>query len=66
MMPNVVGMAQAQAQALLEAEGYSVSCIEYVSLRGIENADTTRVIRQRRLDDHSVELTVSHFKTQVS
>ena len=25
-----------------------------VSLRGIENADTTRVIRQRRLDDHSV------------
>jgi beta-lactam-binding protein with PASTA domain len=66
MMPNVVGLEETQAKAILEAEGFTVNSIEYVSRRGIENADSTRVIRQRELGENSAELTVSHFKTQVS
>ncbi len=66
MMPNVIGLEEAQAKAILEAEGFCVNCIEYVSRRGIENADSTRVIRQREFGDKKAELMVSHFKTQIS
>jgi len=66
MMPFVIGMDVSKAKELLSASGFSVSCLEYVSRRGIEDADTTRVIRQRELGDQCAEITVSHFKTQVS
>lgn len=66
MMPNVIGLELSQAKAILESEGLCVDCIEYVSRRGIENADSTRVIRQRELGEKKAELTVSHFKTQIS
>lgn len=65
MTPTVIGMEEARATALLENEGFCVSRQEYVSKRGIPGADSTRVIRQREIDGHSVEITVSHFKTQV-
>jgi len=64
-MPSVIGIDAAKAKELLSANGFSVSCVEYVSKRGIEDADATRVIRQRELGDHCAEITVSHFKTQV-
>lgn len=65
MTPNVIGWDEAQAAAWLESNGYAVSRITYVSRRGIENADSTRVIRQRNVSESVIEITVSHFKTQV-
>ncbi len=65
MMPNVIGWEEEQAAALLADRGYTVSRVLYVSRRGVEDADTTRVIRQRELDGNVAELTVSHFKTRV-
>ena len=65
MTPNVIGWDEAQAVVCLESSGCAVSRVVYVSRRGIEGADTTRVIRQRALSENVVEITVSHFKTQV-
>lgn len=65
MTPSVIGWEETQATKRLAAEGLRVSRIEYVSKRGVEQADSTRVIRQRERDDGVVELTVSHFKTKV-
>ena len=65
MTPNVIGWDEAQAAACLEGSGCTVSRVVYVSRRGIEDADATRVIRQRDLGGNVVEITVSHFKTQV-
>ena len=65
MTPNVIGWDEAQAVACLESGGCAVSRVVYVSRRGIQDADTTRVIRQRDLGGNVVEITVSHFKTQV-
>ncbi len=65
MMPGVIGWDETQATKHLEDQGFTVGRVEYVSRRGIENADSTRVIRQRDLGGHAVEITVSHFKTQV-
>ncbi len=65
MMPNVIGWDEAQAAAFLEDKGYAVSRVLYVSKRGIEDADSTRVIRQRHISENVVEITVSHFKTRV-
>lgn len=66
MMPNVVGIDAAKAETLLTEQGFRVSVVTYVSRRGIENADSTRVIRVRELGNNHIEITVSHFKTQVS
>ncbi len=65
MTPCVIGWQEAQAAAYLEEKGFTVVRALYVSRRGIADADSTRVIRQRDLGGQSVEITVSHFKTQV-
>jgi hypothetical protein len=65
MMPNVIGWDEAQATAMLTDQGYLVKRALYVSRRGIDGADSTRVIRQRELGEQRIEITVSHFKTQV-
>lgn len=65
MTPSVIGWEETQAAERLAAEGLVVSRVEYVSKRGVDRADSTRVIRQRERDDGVVELTVSHFKTKV-
>ena len=65
MTPNVIGWDEAQAAAFLEEKGFTVSRILYESKRGIAEADSTRVIRQRLRGASVVEITVSHFKTQV-
>lgn len=64
MIPCVIGMDAIAAQAELEASGFSVQRVEYVSRRGIPDADASRVIRQRMIGNNSMEITVSHFKTQ--
>lgn len=65
MIPDVVGHEADAAEKLLESVGFCVSRIEYVSKRGIPDADSTRVIRQRKIGDNSIEITVSHFKTEM-
>ncbi len=65
-MPNVIGLEAAKAEALLNEQGFRVSRVVYVSRRGIEDADSTRVIRVREMGNNHIEMTVSHFKTQVS
>ena len=65
MIKSMIGLHADEAQAQLEAKGFLVRRLEYVSRRGVEGADATRVIRQRMIGDNSVEITVSHFKTQI-
>lgn len=65
MMMCVIGLDADDAQAQLEAQGLLVRREVYVSRRGVEGADATRVIRQRMIGDNSIEITVSHFKTQI-
>jgi hypothetical protein len=65
-MENVVGLDAANAKQLLENAGLEVRIVEYVSKRGIDKADSSRVIRQLDLGEGIVELSVSHFKTQMS
>jgi len=57
----VLGYELERARALLEAEGYSVSCVETRSRKGIEGNEA-RVVRQREANG-AVELTYSIFKT---
>lgn len=65
MIPCVIGLEANVAQKMLADAGYNVHCTSYVSRRGVADADTTRVIRVRSLGDNNIEITVSHFKTQV-
>lgn len=65
MIMCVIGLDADEATVLLEAQGLLVRRLEYVSRRGVEGADATRVIRQRMIGDNGIEITVSHFKTQI-
>lgn len=64
-MPCLIGVKADLAEARLSALGYTVKRVVYLSRRGVPDADSTRVIRARRFGKNSIELTVSHFKTQV-
>ena len=64
-MENVIGIDVVEAKQKLEKNGFEVRIVEYVSKRSIEKADSSRVIRQKDLGDNIVELSVSHFKTQM-
>lgn len=64
MMPCVIGLADTEAKQRLSALGFDVRSIVYQSLRGVKEADSARVIRQRRIGHNSIEITVSYFKTQ--
>ena len=64
-MTEVVGLTLEDAKRRLEGAGLKVRITEYVSKRGVEDADSTRVVRQRMAGDDIVELTVSHFKTRL-
>jgi beta-lactam-binding protein with PASTA domain len=63
---SVIGLDVSEAKLKLEEQGLEVRIVEYVSRRGIENADSTRVIREQMIGDNVIELAVSHFKTQMS
>lgn len=62
---SVLGLEADAAEQILKAQGFCVTIIEYVSKRGIEHADSARVIRQRGIGNNSMEITVSHFKTRM-
>ena len=64
MMPCVIGLSANEAKAQLETLGFVVQCVTYQSRRGVEGAHSVRVIRQRCVGNNSIEITVSHFKTQ--
>ena len=64
MTPCVIGLREEEAQSQLRRLGFEVKRSEYISRRGVDGADTTRVIRQRSVGNNSIEITVSHFKTQ--
>jgi len=65
MTPRVVGLMADDAVRELESRGLNVRCIEYVSRRGVPDADEAKVIRQRPIGNNTIELTISHFKTRV-
>jgi beta-lactam-binding protein with PASTA domain len=64
-MTGVIGLTIEQAEQRLKSLGFAVRINEYVSKRGIEDADSTRVVRQRKMGENEMELTVSHFKTHL-
>lgn len=64
-MTNVLGLEEEEAAELLESDGYKVIRREYVSRRGVENADSSRVIRQRLTDNKNIEIIVSRFRTKI-
>ena len=65
MTPCVIGFEADEAVRILEAAGFLVSRTAYFSRRGVADADSVRVIRQRGLGGRQIEITVSHFKTRV-
>lgn len=65
MTPCVLGFETAAAVNMLEAAGCDVHLVRYVSRRGVDGADSERVIRQRSVGNNSIEITVSRFKTRV-
>lgn len=64
MTPCVIGLREDEAKTVLEKLGFEVKRSEYRSRRGVDGADSTRVIRQRSAGNNSIEITVSEFKTQ--
>ncbi len=51
---------------MLESSGFSITCLEYSSKRGVDGADSSRVIRERMIGNNSIEITISRFKTKVN
>jgi hypothetical protein len=64
MIPCVIGFEPDTAMQMLVASGCDVQIVRYASRRGVEGADSERVIRQRCLGNNSIEITVSRFKTR--
>jgi hypothetical protein len=64
-MTCVLGLEEETAAKILEAEGKSVIRREYLSKRGVEEPDSSRVIRQRLMDNNEIEITVSRFRTKI-
>ncbi len=66
-MTNVLGLPLDIAVARLEEEGYSVETAEVRSLKGVEDGDAQRVIRQAADKDreNTVRLVWARFRTAV-
>lgn len=64
MTPCVIGLEADDARRLLTALGLEVNCVVYQSRRGVDGADSSRVIRQRSVGNNKIEITVSDFRTQ--
>jgi hypothetical protein len=61
---SVVGLPLERAEALLSAEGISVSFEEARSKKGVHGATDARVIRQQMADDTHATLVYSVFRTE--
>lgn len=55
----VLGLTKEEARKRLRAADALVTFIDYTSKKGVPNADSIRVIRQRTRDDGCIELVVS-------
>jgi hypothetical protein len=64
MTPCVIGLDADDARRILTAFGLEVCSVVYRSRRGVDGADSTRVIRQRSVGHNKIEITVSEFRTQ--
>jgi hypothetical protein len=61
---SVVGLPLERAEALLSAEGISVSFEEARSKKGVQGGTEARVIRQQMTDDKHATLVFSVFRTE--
>lgn len=64
-MTSTIGFEEEDAKRVLESQGFKVTRIEYCSKKGVDGADSIRVIRQRPVSDNCIEITVSRFKTKI-
>jgi hypothetical protein len=64
-LTSVLGFELEHAVRLLENGGFTVSCVEYSSKKGVKGNEK-RVIRQRVAEKGNVELVYSIFKTDVN
>jgi hypothetical protein len=62
---KVLGLEAAEAENRLRSQGLNVIRSEYTSRRGVEGADSERVIRARAVGNNSIEIIVSRFKTKL-
>lgn len=62
--PCVIGLEIEKAQALMENDGFRV-CKNLVSCRKGAKGENARVVRQREMEDGTVELSYSLFKTVI-
>ena len=65
-MTVVLGFELDAAKALLNGEGFVVLTEEVRSRSGVYGGDEKRVVRQKPVNDNTVELTYAVFKTEVS
>ena len=65
-MISTLGFELNAAKALLNGEGFVVLTEEVRSRGGVMGGNEARVVKQRRLDENTVELTYAIFKTEVS
>ena len=61
---SVLGWELNEAVKTLEANGYSVAVFEVRSKKGVDGADSERVIRQSSTDKTSVELCFARVKSK--
>ena len=63
-MINVLGLPLSRAKELLADEGVAVLCQEARSKKGVPDGSDARVIRQTQLDEATVMLIYSVFRTE--
>lgn len=62
---EVLGWPAQEAKDVLEARGERVRMVVYQARLPLEGANDRRVLRCRRIEDGTVELTVSEFVTVI-
>jgi hypothetical protein len=65
ILPNLLGLNMEEAERRLRNAGVDLCICVCSSRKGVPDADGRYVIRQRLLDEKTLELTVSDFKTDV-
>lgn len=60
-----LGLPAQEAEERLRALGFETIRRDYSSKRGVEGADSERVVRLRPLGDNGIEMLVSRFKTSI-
>lgn len=63
-MTDVIGKILSIGEEILKSEGYRIEIIKTISDKQ-KNADTMIIIRQKKLRDNIIELTISNFKMEI-